>query len=219
MKKLLFLVILLFQFCSYENPFTARIKSDYIPIDKSGNFWIYKNTDGSVKYLEVKENETNIEKDNKEVIILEVNYEETYWYKGEGYVSRYRDIEINFNGELFPVENRWQNYIEIPLVKGNSWQDIWEDTLIFFNQPLYRIDKITGSVEGVEIVETEAGTFKNCYRIKFYTFEKISSVIIGDSISEDTYYEWYAPDIGLVKSTEDNENWVLTDYGNKEEGD
>lgn len=216
MKRLLFLAILLFQFCSYENPYIARIKGDYFPITQTGNFWIYRNKDGSDKYLETK---GSIIKDGKEAIIIEKNYEETYWYKGEGYVSRYRDIEINFNGQLFTVESRWQNYVEIPIIKGNSWKDTWEDTLIFYNLPLYRTDKLNGRVEGFETVETQAGTFENCYRIRFQTSEKINSEITGDSLVEKTYYEWYAPDVGLVKSTEDNENWELIDYGNKGEGD
>ncbi|MCK4234785.1 hypothetical protein KAX75_10170 [candidate division WOR-3 bacterium] len=219
MKKLLFLLIFLFQFCSYENPYTARIKYDYITIDQIGNFWIYKNQEGNEKYVEVKENTTNLEKDFREVIILEENYIETYWYKGEGFLSRYRDIEINFNGNLYQVEHRWQNYIEIPLVKGNSWIDEWTDTLLFFNEPLYRTDNLQGYIECFETIEIEAGKFKNCYRIKFHVFEKIISTVIGDSISEKTYWEWYAPDIGLIKSTYDNETWELINYGKKEEGE
>ncbi|TES90758.1 MAG: hypothetical protein E3J87_09335 [Candidatus Cloacimonadota bacterium] len=216
MRRLLIFIILLFQFCSYENPYIARIKGDYFPIDKMGNFWKFRNKNDSEKYLEVKGTKVI---DGREAVILEENYEETYWYKGEGFLSRFRDIEINFNGELFHVEKRWQHYIEVPIVKGNFWADFWEDTLSFYNQPLYKTDNLSGIVEGFETIKIEAGTFKNCYRIKFHLVEEISSIITGDSISEKTYYEWYAPDVGLVKSTEDDENWELIDYGNKEEGE
>jgi len=219
MKRLLLFVVLLLQFCSYENPYTARMKANYFPIDKTGNFWIYKNELGNEKYIEAKENMNNISKDGREVIILEENYNETYWYKGDNFISRYRDIEISFNGQPVIVESRWQNYIEIPPIKGNSWNDTWKDTILFLNKPLYRTDNLEGSVLNYETLRTDAGEFKNCYRIKLTIFEKIESEVIGDSLVQKIYFEWYAPDVGLVKSTEDNENWELVTYGSIEDGD
>ena len=216
MKKLFLLIVFLFQFCSYENPFTARIIGDYTNIDTIGNYWLYRSNNDLKKYVEVKKDTTL---DGKNATILEVNYQKTYWHTGSGYISRYRDIEINFNGQLFQVENRWQNYIEIPIVNGNSWTDYWQDTLSFFNEPLYRTDKLSATVEGFETVKTEAGSFKNSYRIHFQIYEQVNSQITGDLIIEKTYYEWYAPDVGLVKSTEDGDDWELIDYGNKGEGD
>ncbi len=219
MRRFLLLLVLLLQSCSYENPYIARIRSNYFPIDKTGSFWIYRNENGSEKYIEVKENPNNLTKDGKEVIILEENYNEAYWYKDNGYISRYREIQVDFNGQLTAVESRWQNYIEIPLVKGNSWNDSWNDTLVLLNEPLYRTDNLNATVQTFETLNTEAGEFKNCYKIKFTVLEEIRSEIIGDSLFQETYYEWYAPGVGLVKSAKSNEIWELIDYGNIEKGD
>jgi len=216
MKKLLLLIIFLFQYCSYENPYTIRLKADYFPLDKQGNFWIYKNKDGIEKYLQATGTET---KDGKEAFVVTENYEKTYWYKGEGFLKYYKNLELNFNGELVTLEARWQNYIEIPLIKRNSWCDEWQDTLMLFNEPLYINDKLNGTVENIETVTTEAGTFNNCYRITFHIIEEINSAIIGDSIIDKSYSEWYAPNIGLVKSTLDGDNWQLTKYGNDGAGE
>jgi hypothetical protein len=219
MKRLLLLFVFLLQFCSYDNPFTARIDSDYIPITETGNYWLFKNSMGGENYVEVVENSANLTIDGREVIIIEENYAEHYWYIGEGFLCRYREVEINFGGELYPVESRWQSYIEIPLVLGNEWQDLWQDTIVVLNQPLYRVDELNGKVTALEDISTEAGSFSNCYRILFQLREEIHWSIIGDSILEKSFSEWYAPGIGMIKSNEDEQNWELSEYGNKGEGD
>lgn len=219
MKRFLLFAVLLLQFCSYENPFTARTKGEYLPLEETGNYWLYKSTLGGEKYVEVLENSNNLSLHGREVLIVSENYIQYYWYKGEGFLSRYRDIEVNFGGELYPIESRWQAYIEIPLVLGNQWEDFWEDTVIVFNQPLYRVDELRARVLAIEDISTEAGDFGNCYKIRFEIKEEIHSTIIGDSVSEQTFFEWYAPDIGLVKSTADDQQWELSEYGNKGEGD
>ena len=215
MKKLFLFSILILVSCSYENPFTARINCDYFPIDDTGNFWLYEGIEGEQKYIEVKQ---TVQKDGREAIVIEENWQETYWYKGEGYISRYMNVDINFNGEIFLVEKRWQPYIEIPIVEGNSWSDIWMDTLQFHNQPLYRFNSLRGYVEGFVTVKLSSGTFKNVYRIRFESCEEINSTIIGDLLIEETYREWYAPDIGMIKSKHDDENWELSSYGKVEDG-
>jgi hypothetical protein len=218
MKRLLFLTVILLQFCTYENPYIARIKEEYVPLDEVGNYWIYTDRDGIEKYVEVVENTTNIEFDSREAIILEENYSESYWFKGDSYISRYRIVEVNFNGELYPVEQRWQNYLELPFVKGNVWEDTWSDTLLFFNEILTRTNNLKAEVENYEHIETEAGEFKNCYRIRFHTEEAIYSSIVGDTTVERTYWEWYAPGVGLVKSSDGYEIWQLTHYGKNDDG-
>ncbi len=218
MKRILLFLVLLLQFCSYENPFTARTKADYIPIMEAGNYWLYKSNMAAEKYVEVIDNTSNLTLDGKEVLIIAENYAEYYWYKGEGFLSRYREIEVNFGGELHLVESRWQAYVEIPLVLGNEWQDVWEDTVTVFNQPLHRVDNLHAKVLAIEDVSTEAGDFSNCYKIRFELREEIHSSIIGDSVMEKTIFEWYAPNIGLVKWIIGNQNWQLIEYGNKGEG-
>lgn len=215
MKKLLLLLLFLLQSCSHHNPFTARISKDHIPINEIGRYWIYENNDGIQKYVEVKET-TNL--DGKEAILIQENYQETYWYKGDDYISRHLNIEINYNGELFPVEHRWQNYIEIPILKGNNWENTWIDTVFIYDKHLIRTSELKGKVEYYETIETEAGIFDNCYRIKISTIVRNISYIPVDSLISKTYYEWYAPDIGLIKTTEDNKGWTLIEYGLKEEG-
>jgi hypothetical protein len=219
MKRILLVAVLLLQFCSYENPFTTRTKGDYIPITEAGNYWLYKGSEGAEKYVEVLESPSSLVLDGREVVIISENYTQYFWYKGEGFVSRYLEVDVNFGGELYPVESRWQAYIEIPLVLGNEWQDLWEDTLTIFNEPLLRVDELRAKVVAIEDVFTEAGDFSNCYKIGFELREEIHSSIIGDSVIEHTFFEWYAPDIGLVRSTSDNQHWELSEYGNKGEGD
>jgi hypothetical protein len=214
-KKFIILSLLIIQSCSYHNPFTVRISKDHIPINEIGRYWIYKNNNGIQKYVEVKKT-TNW--DGKEAILIEENYQESYWYKGNGYVSRHRNIEINYNGELFPVEYRWQNYIEIPILQGNNWENSWMDTTFIYDKPLIRTSELKGKVECYETMETEAGIFENCYRIKISTVVENLSSLPVDSIISKTYYEWYAPDVGLVKTTEDNKGWTLIKYGLKEAG-
>ena len=219
MKQIIALAILLCLLFSCDNPFTARITNDFIPIDITGNFWIYKNNNDSEKYLEVKENTNNLIFDGREAIIVEENYAETYWFKGEGFVSRHKQVQINFNGQLFTIEERWQHYIEIPMVVGNSWEDAWRDTIDFLNEPLYYVSILQGSVVAIEAIDTQAGEFDNCYKLHFNRIEEIRSSILGDSVSETCHFEWYAPGVGLVQSTQDDQDWKLIDYGNNEEGD
>lgn len=219
MKRFMLIGVLLLQFCSYENPFITRTKADYIPYTETGNFWIYRSNLGVEKFVEVLDNTANLTLDGREVLILAENYAESYWHKDEGFLSRYRDVEVNFGGELYPVETRWQAYIQIPLVLGNEWHDTWQDTVTVLNEPLLRIDELQARVVAIEEVSTEAGNFSNCYKIRFEIREEIHSSIIGDSISQVTLYEWYAPDIGLVKSSQGTQRWELSAYGNEGEGD
>ncbi len=219
MKRVLLLLFLMLQFSSCENPFAVRTKADFIPITEVGNYWLYRSNLGSEKYVEVVENSDNLTIDQREVLIVSENYLPYYWYKGEGFLSRYRDIEINFGGELYPIETRWQDYVEIPLVLGNEWQDLWQDTVVVMNQPLYRVDELRGAVVAIEDISTEVGDFEHCYKIRFNLTEEIHADFIGDSIIERTFFEWYAPDVGMVRSVQGNQHWELSEYGNTGEGD
>lgn len=79
-------------------------------------------------------------------------------------------------------------YLKNPLDNGTTWDiaaKLGDDEV-----------KINLTIESItDVVNVPAGTFKECVKIKH-----AGSGQKGDATAAVTAYEWYAPDVGLVKS-------------------
>lgn len=108
-----------------------------------------------------------------------------------------RDIDpvIDINSEIM---------FKYPLKIGTSWNDQNTPTLlkdIFFYYKEIEINCEATILTKDAIVTVPKGTFENCLKIKYYGSRDVKNRHTG---LLDTYiieaYEWYAPNVGLVKS-------------------
>ena len=124
----------------------------------------------------------------------------TYFVMGESEEeSIYLRIENNIVYQFSPGEFQELPYFNFNKEVGQSWE--------IFNEsnPLGSM-ALTGKFLGTENITVPAGAFTNCAK-----FENSVSVILLDNSGEvsesfeGTGIVWLAPNVGIVKSTEDNE--------------
>jgi DUF3108-like len=76
-------------------------------------------------------------------------------------------------------------HLRFPVTEGNNWNMATK----IGNRPL----NVTFTIESVsEDVKVPAGTFKDCLKIKQMGSNDLGTSVMG--------YEWYAPQVGIVKS-------------------
>ncbi len=196
------LVTLLF-LLSCENHIIERAASDYFPFSE-GNWWRY-----------VSNNDTVLVKIEPPDTILQV---ECFPVSFGGYVkhlakdskaiTEYINIVYNFAGDDYTIIDDFIMRIELPLVKGNAWEDSLVDSLNVSAQLIKAKYSISGRVTEYAYVDNF-----DCdvYTIELSTIELLTS---PDTTLTDTSYvvEHYAPDIGLAQFENEDGEYTLIDY-------
>lgn len=172
------------------------MSANYIPIEVEGNRWEFESGDGA-RLLLLSSGETI--KGERDCFLIERNYSPEYWYKDSHQLARYEMEYYDFGGERVVLSSQWMRYLELPLIRGNSWGDTFDVEKSVFGEKVRRRILSQGKIEAIESAEVEAGRFQQCYRVRV---ERIRETYVNSTLLEsDTTltYEWYAPDIGLVK--------------------
>ena len=179
--------------------------SNYTPIETIGNQWVYLREDSTIKFVEVTG--TSVA-GGRSCFVVEEDFLGEYWWKGPEGLDQYVVATRFVNSEDVVIEERWRPHLELPLVLGNRWEDLFEKETIVFGDTICRRVELEGEVEKILTVTVPAGTFEECYRVRIETVEITCSPFEGDTcnVSCDTLriqeYEYYAPDVGLIKREE-----------------
>ena len=194
LKALSILVLIIYYF-----GFTVAA-ANYYPAEV-GNTWVYLSDDGSEKRtytLEVPEH-TDVEglialNITNEALGTDVAVTDTYLItvKNDGSLLLHQSA-INY-GVFGIAEATFDPPVtffpaELPL--GHTWQIVME-IVVKIAGPVTSTSSI--EVVAIEDVETAAGVFEDCVKLE------ISQKDVGAlAVVRQTYYQWLAPDIGLVK--------------------
>lgn len=111
------------------------------------------------------------------------------------------------SGDKFIFDKKDRFVIKYPLEKGNSWNSISKTYLTLRRYPYFDYKAITDFnilheiVSTSDVVQVPAGKFKNCLKINgfgetsFLADREIGSINIRINTTD-----WFAPNIGLIKS-------------------
>ena len=121
------------------------------------------------------------------------------FYLAEGFLQT--DIGIGYDGgrrmAVLPVGAQPMRLLPIPPSLGASWTYSEEIFGPAGDVPATFRIRWAGDVEAVEAVEVPAGTFRDCLRVVSVARHLLDE---SERSVEYRYVDWYAPDVGLVKS-------------------
>lgn len=182
------------------------MSADYFPLETQGNSWEFENEDGARLLLF---SFGNTIKGERECCLIERNYSPEYWYEDSKELAKYEMEYYDFGGERIVFTSQWMRWLELPLIEGNSWRDTLDVGEIVLGEKVQRKIVSDANVEGIELVEVQAGRFHQCYKIRI---KRLRDTWVNSTLLEsDTtlLYEWYAPDIGLVKFNKNGDVYNL----------
>jgi len=167
-----------------------RADSDYLPMP-DGSEWKYV-LGSDTTYVSVAGDSLVA---GRTCTVVLRDYVPEFWLKEQSAAYRYisRDTTLGGGGR-YVLEQRFCLVYLLPLIEGNSWQSVFEDTVVVMGTdtvPVYH--KLEAHVASIEDVTTPAGLFSQCYRLDFN--EEIRDL---DTLVT-SYSEWLAPGVGVVK--------------------
>lgn len=194
-------VFLLFLSC---DNIIEKSASDYFPYEE-GNWWRYFG-DSETLFVEVEPLDTLLQ---TECFPVTYGGVVKYLVKNERAIDEYVKILYDFSGDDYTIIEDFITRIELPLVYGNTYQDSLIDSLNIFGQWVKAKYHISGVVSEYE------------YNDSVYTGDvyKIELVTVYHLISQDTTIidttnveEYYAPDIGMVRLRNEDNDYYLIAY-------
>ena len=187
---------------SSKKPKPKKVAADYFPL-RVGDSWTYRNSEEGGYTLKVLSEEPQSGGPARYVVELLSGVRILHVYsKAEGWVLFHSENYSEHEG-LQATYDPPRQYLPNPLVVGQKWEWTGKDP----TQVEYRE---RSNVAAVEKVSVPAGKFRAM---------KVVTEITGGGASK-TRTNWYAPDVGLVKSTTNGGQIKygseLTDYSFKE---
>ncbi|MCX8014955.1 MAG: hypothetical protein N2748_02950 [candidate division WOR-3 bacterium] len=205
MKKsyLLLVILILTITCNNPNWLLFRAGSDYFPL-KAGNWWEYSNY-GQIEQVAVVGETIAF---NTPCIHLLRNYGDEFWLKTENEIRKLYVRTVNIGGTDYEIQNAWLLQYQLPLVLGAQWSEVFTDTVLVMGDTYRIYQTISRMVTEICDVNVFAGTFHQCYKLDY-----LEEVKINDSLVERyAGYEWFAPQVGLIKKVINNLETLLMDY-------
>lgn len=198
MKKsvLIFLILVLVSGCN--NPYSLRLTSDYFPLEL-GNEWVYI-LNGNSNY-----------KTESEVIALDSLYrveffgEDVAFERTSGKINRVYEVFATYQGKKISFGTIHEPFLNLPFIEGEEWDREFTFSTISQGDTISKYIYIEIDSVTVTSLNLSWKNFDNVYRIFRTRIE-----------DEDTLYqyEWYAPNIGLVKKyiPQDSTSWELESF-------
>ena len=199
---LCFVFALLLAGCKLDDGVLRRSGADYFPL-RAGSEWRY-DLGGTTSLVQVRGDSLAY---NYPVTVVLRDYEEEYWLKSQGDVSRFVSSVVNRGGTDYPLEQRFRRFYVLPFMLGNTWTDDFDDTVSVLGEPIHYRHKIEGKVAAVMPVTVPAGNFAECYEV-----DRNELLVIDDSVATITTQEWFAPGVGLVKRVQGASEEQLTEF-------
>jgi len=179
-----------------------RAGHDYFPLT-SGTRWTYN--DAGFTSIDSVGGDSTV--GGRNAIIVFRDFSPEFWLKGPTEIRRFARRSVIRAGAEYVLEERYGLEYQLPLVKGATWEECFRDTVVLMGtDTVFVKDSVSARVAGTENVETQAGTFVECYQVDFYR------EVQTDTAATTQYSEWLAPGVGVVKRRTGTEERVLTEY-------
>jgi len=186
-----------------ENSFSTRMTADYFPL-KTGNNWVY-DVKGENNY-QIETEVTGIEvTQGDSLFLVDVGGETQYFQRKSGIANRVRELFTNHDGDQVSFGIIYEPYLLLPPIEGENWEREFNFSSVHMGDSLEKVFFV--SVDSVisTSITLNSENYENVYRIR--------RTIIEDGISL-IQYEWFAPNIGLIKKEipADSVVWELTSF-------
>lgn len=199
-SRLLLLSLLLFCTC---NNILYRAGEDYFPLNP-GNQWKYLSGTDTI-YVSVQDEEAVIK--GRLCRVVSRNFSREYWVKRTDAVEKFYTRVAGRPNTEDTLEARFGLILNLPLVVGSSWEDIFRDTIVIRGtDTIYYEHSLRGSVSKVDTITTPAGVFYDCYRIEF------TERIIERTAESTASVVWLAPGVGIVRCLTPDADEVLVEW-------
>ena len=142
--------------CQNSPSIVDRLNAPYFPL-KTGNTWIYQTSDSSLVNAKVVADST-IEGDS--LRFYEFLGEVQRFLPRREVVLRWTVTRVYHLGTPIVLEERWQKYLELPPVAGNTWHDAYEHQLVLQNDTLRVSHTLRGAVGSPQRLQVPAGTYE-----------------------------------------------------------
>lgn len=206
-----FLFILISAFlagCSSESPL-SRLSEEYFPLPDTSSYWNYKDTLGNSASVSVES--FNFLYQSRYCSVWDFNGTYFYVWKDDGSIKTHNNLTRDFAGTSYVVENRWADFLKLPLLDGDLWTDVYTNNINIAGDP-YSIEiKTTVSVRLLENFTCPEGSYENCYRIDINRKTSESSILLGNQTSSENKSYILAPSKGMVFFSDSTGDYFLTE--------
>ena len=131
-------------------------------------------------------------------LIIERFGEVEYFVQEAEFFKKLRKTIVYREGDEIVLEERFSTYFKIPFVKGNVWTDVFNNTVVFYEDTFSLDYSLNGTVLNVLDLTVPAGTYSNVYKVLIKEREEIRRI---DEVTlkerEEVYF--FAPDVGPIK--------------------
>jgi len=189
-----------------DNYIIERSASEYFPY-REGNWWRYSNNslyDPKTILTEVEQLDTLLQ---IECYPVSFSGDVKYLAKTDDAIDQYINITHFVAGNEYTILKGFIKRIELPLVQGNAYHDMLTDSLYLFGNWIKGKYEINGLVSRYE----NDKSYGEIYKVILTTTEML---VLSDTtiINTTNLEEYYAPDIGLVKFNDGEDEYHLLDY-------
>lgn len=188
-----------------------RSLSDYLRLEE-GKRWVYLRNGEDTIFRTVL-GDTVIISDTAKVVDFGG---QLYFYRvDQQRVDRWSEFVDYRGGEEVPLEERFSLFLEMPLVLGNRWEDLYEGEEEFLGDTFRYSHSVKGEVVSLGEIEVPVGSFQNVYGVRI---EEIRHRVNPSGEASDTLIEilYLAPDVGLVMKSllegGETKEYVLVGY-------
>ena len=191
-------VLLIILLCAFTNISDAQ---NYYPAD-IGNIWVMKSEDGAEQTTyTIEASEENVNGEPTRIVKIKTEVLGTSTVKTNTFLVQIDEEGMKLHriiaelGDIFGVAHVEFSppviFFPATLQLGEVWETQGETEVTLIGPTTVSTES---KVIAVENVNTPAGTFENCLKIRIRTI-----TAAGLGISRSTAYQWLAPDIGPVK--------------------
>ena len=203
MKNLALTSLILALVLGCKNSFSTRMTADYFPL-KRGNEWLF-DVKGDNNYqitIEVKDIGVS---HGDSLFSVDVSGEVYQFERKLGTVKRIRELFTTYEGERIDFGIVYEPYLLLPPIEGENWKREFKLSSVYREEILVKDFRISVDSVTYTSIIVNSENYENVYRLKRTIVED------NDSTVE---YEWFAPNIGLIKKEipADSVVWELLSF-------
>ena len=201
MKSKILLFILLLVFCG-DNHIIQRAAEDYFPLEE-GSWWRYTSETDTV-YVEVEPADTILQ---TECFPTAYNGAIRYLSKSDNGIHQYIKKTYNYAGNDHTVVEAFVIRIELPLIKGNSYQYRVADSIYVSGQLI----KASYDIHGIVLDHAYESPYGDVYEVQLTTVDSLTTPDTSLVAATDVT-EYYAPGVGMLRFLDGTSEYRLIEY-------
>ncbi len=203
MVKLVLTSLILVLALGCKNSFSTRMTANYFPL-KTENSWIYDVKADNNYQIEVAVTGKEIT-DGDSLFLMDVGGETERFQRKPGVANRVRELFTTHRGYKVIFGIVYEPYLMLPPIEGENWNKSYSFSTVHMGDSLEKMFFVSVDSVICTSIIINSEEYENVYRLR--------RTITEDGISL-IQYEWFAPNIGLIKKEipADSVVWELASF-------